>query len=703
MAFREGEARAGTAGDLIGPLGAWWPIRLRSLGDATFADMLIQTDALLQQLWHYRDLPCDEVWRLIPEHRLPRWPAPVDVCFGFSRRETPAEAVAGISIESLDLGSMVSFFDWELQATALADGSTRLRLVYDRAWFHPDTIEQALAVYQTLLSALAEDPRRSMLEVLGPNCGVIERPDPRRLGEVPVQTPMAGDRITLSQTLAERFEEIVQRHAQRSALEYGDECLTYAELNRRANGLAHAVQRACGAAPRRVALLFSQGAAAVWAILGALKAGATYVPMDAQHPMHRLRLVAGDCEACAIVTTSNHRDLASALGFAAEAIVCADEIAPAGQGPGLSQRVSCDDHAYILYTSGSTGVPKGVVQSHRNVLHFIRSYGEGLGIGPEDRMTLLASYSVDAGVMDIYGALLHGATLCPLVTSQGGFAEVGPHLLRRRISVFHATPTVFRYFVETLGTGDRLDHVRLVIMGGESVVRRDLDAFNRHFAHGCRFVNWLGSTESSLTLQYVMEHGCEQRRAKVPVGFPVANAEVVLLDHRGRETPLMGELAVKSEHVAIGYWRRPEASARTFLPGERHGQRIYRSGDLARRLADGSFELIGRRDFQVKVRGFRVELGDVEAALGAHEQIARCAVIAAPDDAGGLYLKAFYVGRDSASPLSGETLHRFLSERLPAYMIPSTFLPLKELPLTASGKIDRPRLGADAAGAAARG
>lgn len=318
-------------------------------------------------------------------------------------------------------------------------------------------------------------------------------------------------------------------------------------------------------------------------------------------------------------------------------------------------------------------------------------------------MTLLASYSVDAGVMDIFGALLHGATLCPLVTSQGGFAEVGSHLLMRRISVFHSTPTVYRYFVETLGPGDRLDQVRLVIMGGEAVVRRDLDAFNRHFAPGCRFVNWLGSTESSLTLQYVMEHGYQQRRAKVPVGFPVVDTDVVLLDHRGRETPLMGELAVKSEHVAIGYWRQPEASARTFLPGERPGQRTYRSGDLARRLADGGFELIGRRDFQVKVRGFRVELGEVEAALGAHEQVARCAVIAAPDDSGGLYLKAFYVGTDSPSSLSGETLHRFLSERLPAYMIPSAFLPLKELPLTASGKIDRPRLGADAAGAAALG
>ena len=679
---------------LIGPLASYWPTRLHFEPDNTFGALLSRMQTMLDEFSDNRDLPCDRIWGLLSGDDQPRWPAPLNVCFSLQRDANVAHGTESIRVEPMDIVQLVCPFEWELRVTVLADGQVDLNLVYDSSLFHRDTIRQALSLYQALLRSAAENHERSILNMVRIEDGVIDRPDPRKLGMAAVSSSASRGFISLDQSVAARFEQVVRNGPSRAALDDGKQILTYGDLNRRANGIAVVLRHHYVQGTRQVALLFSRGQAAIPAMLGALKAGVTYIPMDSSHPMNRLRLVAADCGARVIVTTSQDRNLALDLGFSPESIICADITAALAAGPELAQPVPSDADAYILYTSGSTGIPKGVVQRHKNILHFIRAYSEGLGISSEDRLTLLASYSVDAAVMDIYGALLNGATLCPLPTAHGGFAELTPHLVRQRITIFHSTPTVFRYLMETLGDRNRLQDLRLVIMGGEAVLRSDFEAFNQHFKPGCCFVNWLGSTESSLTLQYVLHHGDNLRRSTVPIGYPVIATDVVLLNRHGKEGAIYGELAVRSEHVAIEYWHQPEASAEVFTAGAPLGRRTYRSGDMVRRLADGSFEYLGRRDFQVKIRGYRVELGEVEVALGTHDQIARCAVVAAEDDSRTVSLKAFYEVSEGASAPNGELLHRFLASHLPSYMVPSVFLPLKRLPLTASGKIDRSRLAA---------
>ena len=370
--------------------------------------------------------------------------------------------------------------------------------------------------------------------------------------------------------------------------------------------------------------------------------------------------------------------------------------------------VAPDRLAYILYTSGSTGEPKGVMQNHRNVLHFIRVYTNNLHLNAGDRLTLLSSYCFDASVMDIYGALLNGATLYPIDLKQDGLAGLAQQITDQQITVFHSTPTVYRYFLGALseppsvsaGPGAlqryRFPKVRLVVLGGEKVVKSDVELYQQHFADHCLFVNGLGPTEATVTLQNFIDKQTRLAGDSVPVGLPVDDTEVLLLNKAGKPSEVSGEIAIKSAHVALGYWRNVEATSRAFSTnGSGPEVRIYRTGDMGRRLPDGSIKFEGRKDYQIKIRGFRVELGEIEATLGQHPLVREGVVVAKDNETGDARLVAYVVPHDNAFitplPLGGlvrelwasssflnpsqggdktAELRDFLKHKLPDYMIP---------------------------------
>ncbi|HEV2733446.1 MAG TPA: non-ribosomal peptide synthetase, partial [Longimicrobiaceae bacterium] len=402
-----------------------------------------------------------------------------------------------------------------------------------------------------------------------------------------------------------------------------------------------------------------------------------------------------DSGAAALVT--NGASLALARGLAGGRIPLVDVGAAGAEGsdapaaPQPRPPVSPDDPAYILYTSGSTGQPKGVVQTHRNVLHFIRVYTNNLRIGHDDRLTLFSSYTFDAAVMAIYGALLNGAALFPFDWREEAAAGVAEWMRREGITLYHSTPTVFRHLVDELPEGERFPDVRLVVLGGEETQRRDVEAFRAHFPPDAVLVNGLGPTESTVTLQNFIRHDTPTPRNTVPVGHPVEDTEVVLQSALGEQVAVygVGEMVIRSAHVAPGYWGKPEQTAAAFAEEPESGLRSYRTGDLGRRLPDGALEFVGRADFQVKVRGFRVEPGEVEAVLRAHPAV-REAVVTAPEDGRGeRWLAAYVVAAEGAeAPAPGE-LRGWARERLPEYMVPAAFAALERLPLTPSGKVDR--------------
>ncbi|EWM64201.1 LOW QUALITY PROTEIN: amino acid adenylation domain protein, partial [Micromonospora sp. M42] len=361
-------------------------------------------------------------------------------------------------------------------------------------------------------------------------------------------------------------------------------------------------------------VLCRHGVATITGILAALASGSPYVPLDPAYPAARLAAMLRDAGVRAIVADPGHEERAATLAAAAglELPVVSLRRGEAGV-PVPAGPARPDDPAYVLYTSGSTGKPKGVVQSHRNVLFGVRNHVRNFAVRPDDRTSVLTSFGYDMAVTDTFGALLSGAAAVPVDVRTHGLGHLTGALAGRGVTVYHSTPTVFRYVMASLGEHGRLPSVRAVVLGGEEVTRHDVTLARRSFAPGVVFVNGYGTTEISFAAQHHLPPDAGPGRAVVPIGHPLPGVEVVLTDPAGRPACLTGEVVVRTPHVALGYLGLPELTADRFT--EHDGVRAYRTGDIARRLPDGTLVYLGRGDRMVKIRGYRVELGEIEACL----------------------------------------------------------------------------------------
>ncbi len=357
-----------------------------------------------------------------------------------------------------------------------------------------------------------------------------------------------------------------------------------------------------------------------------------------------------------------------------------------------------DGLAYILYTSGTTGEPKGVMQTHRGVVQQITTYSQSLGVAAGDRLSWLSGYGFDAAVQDIFGALLNGAMLCPLPVRETAGSELMDTLLAAGVTVLHATPTVYRHLLGgELNCGHDLSAIRLVVLGGETVRRSDFELYKARFSRGTVFVNGLGLTESTVGLQFFADHDTRLPGQVVPVGDAVAGIEVELLDANGRPG-WYGEITLKGVGVARGYWHRDALTRERFkaVAGETtDGAREYRTGDIGWRLPDGRIVHVGRLDDQVKVRGYRIELGEIEAVLSRHGEVAECVASFDRPPGGEARLVAYVVAEAGSEPSDSEwasALRAHLAAGLPDYMLPQALEVLPSLPRLANGKVDRARL-----------
>ena len=506
----------------------------------------------------------------------------------------------------------------------------------------------------------------------------------------PTGTFVEFEREEINQSIPSRFEQIVAKYPDRIAVRGKTVTFTYDALNKLANRVARAILNRCGQGAEPIALLFEQDAPVIAAILGVLKAGKIYVPLDPSYPRARIACMLADSQAAFVVTNDRQRALAKVVAQNSRQLFDVDTLDSNLSEENLGVPLPPETLYGIFYTSGSTGEPKGVVENHRNMLYHIMAYTNAIHICVDDRLTLLHSLSFRAAEMHLFGALLNGAALFPLDLHEAGIGNLAAWLNHEGITIYHSIPMVFRQFAHTLTGNTAVSTLRLIHLSGTTASRREVDLYKQHFRSQCLFLNRMGFTEGYTIRWCFIDHSTHIAGNKVPVGYAVAETHVLLLDEAGKEVGPgdIGEIAVKSPYLVPGYWRRPDLTQAAFLPDPAGGSaRIYRTGDLGRMRSDSCLEHLGRKDFQVKIRGHRIEVTEIESALLDHVAIKEALVTAREDQSGDTALVAYTVPAQMRAPTATE-LRRFLQVTLPDYMIPSAFVRLESLPLTPNGKLD---------------
>lgn len=562
---------------------------------------------------------------------------------------------------------------------------TRPQLIisYDRNLFARESIQRLGAHFQTLLAGLIANPEQPVL-----NLPLLTTAEEKQLA----YWNQTATTYPCECCIHHLFEQQAEARPAKIAVICEDRQLTYAALNQRANQLAHYL-RLFGVQPEmRIALCVERSLEMLVGILGILKAGAAYAPIDPAHPLERLSLMLEDLQA-PVVLTQQH--LLEKLPAHCGQAVCLDsdwETISLQSTANPNTEATAETLAYVMYTSGSTGTPKGVSVSHRAVVRLVQNTNYA-HLGPDEVFLQFAPLSFDASTFEIWGCLLNGGRLAVMPPLLPSLDDLGAALRQHGVTTLFLTTGLFHLMID-----ERLNSLRFVrqlLVGGDTMsLLRVKKAFQG--LPDCRLINGYGPTEgTTFTCCYTVKDP-DRLRMSVPIGQPIANTQAFVLDKHLRPAPVgvTGELYVCGDGLARGYHNRPDLTAERFVPstqGSAPGARLYQIGDLVRHLHDGNIQFLGRRDLQVKIRGFRIELGEVEAALSTHPALRDAVVVARADTSGEKQLVAYLVSREGKS-VSIEQLRDFLRQKLPEHLMPKAFVELEALPLTPNGKVDRKAL-----------
>ncbi|MEH1952720.1 amino acid adenylation domain-containing protein [Nostoc sp.] len=681
-------------------------IRTNFSGNPSFRQLLSQVREVTLGAYAHQDLPFEKlVEELQPERNLSHSPL-FQVMFAFHNTPSQLWELPELNITPLEVHNGAAKFDLTLDLEETSEG-IKGGIEYNTDLFDATTIARMLGHFQTLLEGIVANPEQ-------------------HISDLPLLTPAEQHQLLgkwnntqadydLSQCLHQLFEAQVEKTPDAIAVKFADKHLTYSELNCHANQLANYLQT-CGVQPDvLVAICVERSLEMVVGLLGILKAGGAYVPLDPEYPQERLAYMLEDCQAPVLLTQSN---LLDHLPGKTQKICLDTEWETISQQSDIYQeslrvqrfaidgnRQDCDpltslrlrnpnssvkpqDLAYVIYTSGSTGKPKGAMNTHRGICNRLLWMQDAYKLNATDSVLQKTPFSFDVSVWEFFWPLLTGARL---VMAQPGGQRDATYLIntiaQERITTLHFVPSMLQIFLETKGL-ERCKSLKRVFCSGEAL---PVDLQERFFdPMGCELHNLYGPTEAAIDVTF-WQCQRESNLKSVPIGRAIANTQLYILDSYLQAVPLgaIGELYIGGVGVARGYLNRPNLTAERFISHPfNEGEKLYKTGDLARYLADGNIEYIGRIDHQVKIRGFRIELGEIEALLAQHPTVQQTVVTARVDNPENQRLVAYIVPHPEQTPTTDELRH-FLKQKLPEYMVPSAFVLLDTLPLTPNGKIDR--------------